>query len=169
MVTGRAQACGQSGLTCPSPQPRPQLSPYLLQTSQPRWLCFVRLDLCEPQADADHTAIDHLVHDQRNLAERQRVARPWQAPSMLHEMVGQRNALLRLCNRQPVDVGKLAERMLAGDEEIAEQQRVWPRRWRHVDKEAVERLRLLRRRQEIDIVTRAHRLGLGWAQDLLVA
>ena len=55
-------------------------------------------------------------------------------------------------DRQAVDLRKLAERVVAGHEEIAEQQRIRPRRRRHVDKEAVERLRPLRRRQQIDVV-----------------
>ena len=70
---------------------------------------FVRLDLGEPQADTDDAALGHLVHDQRNLPERQHVAGAWHAPSMPCEMIGQRRALLFLRNRQPVDLGKLAE------------------------------------------------------------
>ena len=42
-------------------------------------------------------------------------------------------------------------------------------RRRHVDEEAVERLGLLRRRQQVDVVARHDRLGLGRRQDLLVA
>ena len=42
-------------------------------------------------------------------------------------------------------------------------------RRRHVDEEAIERLRLLGRRQQIKIVALAHRLGLGRRQDVLVA
>src|SRR5262245_9464417 len=86
-----------------SPQPRQQLSPGLLQTLQPRQRLFIRLKLSEPQADAGDAPFGDMVHDQRNLAERQHVARAWRTLSMLCEMIGQCGALLLLRKRQPVD------------------------------------------------------------------
>ncbi len=70
---------------------------------------------------------------------------------------------------QSVDVGQRAERRGAGDEEVAEQFRIRRARRRHVHEEAVERLRLFRRRQEIDVIADAHRLGFRRRQYLFLA
>ena len=66
--------------------------------------------------------------------------------------IGKRHRGLLRRDREAVDLRELAERVIAGHEEIAQQQRIRPRRRRHVDKEAVERLRPLGRRQQIDVV-----------------
>ena len=42
--------------------------------------------------------------------------------------------------------------MVTGDEEIAEEVRIGARGRRHVDEKAVERLRLLGRREEVDVI-----------------
>ena len=57
----------------------------------------------------------------------------------------------------------------AGDEEIAEQAQVRRRRRRHVDEEAIERLGLFRRREEIGVVAFADAVRLGGGEDMLSA
>ena len=47
--------------------------------------------------------------------------------------------------------------------------RIGRRARRHVDKEAIQRLGLFRRRQQIDVVAGGDRIGLGRRQDMLVA
>ena len=47
--------------------------------------------------------------------------------------------------------------------------RIGRRARRHVDKEPIQRLRLFRRRQQIDVVAGRDRIGLSGRQDLLVA
>ena len=59
--------------------------------------------------------------------------------------------------------------MLAGDREIAEQMRIGRGARHHVDKEAIQRLGLFRRRQQIDVVAGRNRIGLGGREDVLVA
>src|ERR1700723_2382826 len=59
--------------------------------------------------------------------------------------------------------------MLAGYHEVAEQVRIWRRTRLHVDKEAIQRFGLFRRRQQIEIVARTYWIGLGGRENALVA
>src|SRR5262249_8652689 len=149
-----------------SPQARPQIARGLLELGGKR--CR-RIVLRQPQADAGDAAARHPMRHQRDRPERHDVALLRPALDFVGEVIGERHLGGVRRNRQPVDVGQRTERDVAGHEEIAEQARIGRGRRRHVDEEAVERLRLLRRRQDVDIVARPHRLGLQRAQDLLLA
>ena len=63
-----------------------------------------------------------------------------------------RNAGMLRRNRKPVDFGERAQRHLAANEEVSEQARIGRAGRGHVHKEAVERLRLFRRRKQINVI-----------------
>ncbi len=85
------------------------------------------------------------------------------------EIISQRQPGLLLVHLHAVDLGQFAERVLAGHHKIAEQMRVGRRARRHVYKEAIQRLGLFRRRQQIDVIAGRDRIGLGGREDALVA
>src|SRR5690348_16168309 len=68
-------------------------------------------------------------------------------------------------NLQAVNVCECAERGRPWHEKVAEQSRIWPRRRRHPDEEAIKRLRFFGRCQKIEIVALAYRLCLRSAEN----
>ena len=68
-----------------------------------------------------------------------------------------------------IGIGDVAERDLAGDDEIAEQMRIGRQTRLHVDKEAVQRFGLFRRRQQVDVIAGCNRIGLGGRKNALIA
>src|SRR5690349_10646439 len=87
-----------------------------------------------PAADAARDQHDGIKHKLRAYLRRM--------VEMNVEIVSQRQLGLLFSGGYAVDLGQFAERVLARHHEIAEQMRIGCRTRRHVDKEAVERLRL---------------------------
>ena len=109
------------------------------------------------------------MRQQGDRSERHDVALSRPPLDFLGDVIGERHLGGLRRDRETVDLRQRAERDVAPHEEIAEQARIGRRRRRHVDEEAVERLRLLGRRQQIEVVALAHAFGLARHQDALVA
>ncbi len=129
--------------------------------------CF--LVLRQPQSDDIDPAAADAARDEIDGVERQRRALLRRMIEMNVEIIRQRQLRLRFIHRHAVDLGQFAERVLAGDHEVAEQMRIGRRARRHVDKEAIQRLGLFRRRQQIDVIAGRDRIGLGGRENMLVA
>ncbi len=113
--------------------------------------------------------IHDLIGHERDRAERQGLADFRRMSEVVGEMLGKRSGAVLGRHLHPVDFRKRAERHLAADEEVPEQARIGRRRRRHFDKEPVERLCLLRRREKIDVIALLDRPGLGRGEHVLVA
>ena len=107
--------------------------------------------------------------DERDRSERQQMALVGTRAGLLREIVGERRVIFIGRDLEPIDFCERAQGRTARDEEIAQQPRIGRDRRRHVDKETVERLRLLGRRQQIEMIAFPDRAGFLAAQHLLVA
>src|SRR5215472_10393704 len=105
---------------------------------------------------------------QGNGSERHDIALSRRALELLVEIGSERDPRSFRRYGEAVNFSKRAERDITGDEEVAEKPWIRSCGWRHVDKKAVERLRLLRRRQEIDVISLADWIGFHWAENLFL-
>ena len=85
------------------------------------------------------------------------------------EIIRQRQLRLLSIHRHAVDLGEFTKRMLARDHEIAEQMWIGRCARLHVDEEAIKRFGLFRRRQQVDVIARRDRIGLGRRENMFVA